>query len=124
MYVCVPSIVCTLNALLQHNLFGDLDELDIMDRGQKFSRLCELLIPHKEVYKKHVLGILVEFVCALSSNLDLARKNSLTPAVYFILDMLQQYETNQLNTMLDMTGKTLFRSVYQSYQKLHVYKGQ
>jgi hypothetical protein len=124
LYVCVPSIVCTLSALLKHNLHGDLNELDIMDRGQKFSRLCELLVPHKEVYKKHVLGILVEFVHALSNDLDLPRKNSLTPAVYCILDMLQQYETKQLNTMLDTTGRALFRSVYHSYQKIHVYKGQ
>jgi hypothetical protein len=124
LYVCVPSIISTLNSMLRHALHGSLGELDIMDRGQKFTRLCELLVPHRDVYKKHVLGILIEFINALRGDMDLVRKNSLTPAVYCLLDMLQQYETKQLNSMMDTTGKALFRTVHQNYQKLHVYKGQ
>lgn len=124
LYVCVPSIISTLSSMLRHALYGSLGELDIMDRGQKFTRLCELLVPHRDVYKKHVLGLLIEFVKALRGDMDLVRKNSLTPAVYCLLDMLQQYETKQLNSMMDTTGKALFRTVHQNYQKLHVYKGQ
>jgi hypothetical protein len=67
---------------------------------------------------------LIEFVNALQGDMDLVRKNSLTPAVYCLLDMLQQYETKQLNSMMDTTGKALFSTVHQNYQKLHVYKGQ
>jgi hypothetical protein len=124
LYVCVPSIISTLNSMLRHALYGSLGELDIMDRGQKFTRLCELLVPHRDVYKKHVLGLLIEFVNALRGDMDLVRKNSLTPGVYCLLDMLQQYETKQLNSMMDTTEKALFRTVHQNYQKLHVYKGQ
>jgi hypothetical protein len=124
LYVCAPSIISTLSSMFRHVLYGSLGEMDIMDRGQKFTRLCELLVPHRDVYKKHVLGLLIEFVNALRGEMDLVRKNSLAPAVYCLLDMLQQYETKQLNSMMDTTGKALFRTVHQNYQKLHVYKGQ
>jgi hypothetical protein len=124
LHVCVPCLMSTMNVILRHSLYGSLSELEVMNRGQKFTRLCELLIPHKEVYKKHLLGLLLEFVHALKGDMEFARKSSLTPAVFCLLDMLQQYEFKQLNAMMDTTGRALFRSVHQSYQKQHVYKGQ
>jgi hypothetical protein len=124
LHFCVPSMISTMSAMLRHSLYGQLTELEMIDRGQKFSRLCELLIPHGEVYKKHILCLLVEFVQALRGDMDLVRKNSLSPAIYCLLDILQQYETMQLNSMLDGMGRALLRSVHESYQKLHIYKGQ
>jgi hypothetical protein len=124
LHYCVPSMIRTMSAMLQHSLYGQLPELEVIDRGQKFTRLCELLIPHGDVYKKHVLCLLVEYVQALRGNIDLVRKNSLSPAIYCLLDILQQYETTQLNSMLDEMGRALLRSVHESYKKLHVYKGQ
>ena len=156
LYSSVPCLISTLNTMLCHALYGKLaSELDIIDIGQKFSRLCELLLPHKEVYKKHVLSLLLEFVHALKgggiasgtnrmggasdgaknnddddvdeeedTDLLLVRKTSLTPGIYCLLDILQQHELQQLNSMMDDTGKAVFRSVHQHYQKQHVYKGQ
>ena len=126
LHYCVPSLIRTMTAMLQHSLYGDeLPESQIADRGQKFTRLCELLLPHGEVYKKHILCLLVEYVQALrGGDMPLSRKNSLAPAIYCLLDILQQHETTQLNSMLDDMGRALLRSVHESYKKLHVYKGQ
>jgi hypothetical protein len=121
---CVPSVISTMSVMLQHTLYGELPEVDIIARCQKFTRLCELLLPHGDVYKKHVLCLLVEFVHALRGNMDLVRKNNLAPAIYSLLDILQEYETMQLNSMLDNMGRALLRSVHENYRKLHVYKGQ
>lgn len=111
-------------AMFQHTLYGELPQSDVTARCQKFTRICELLLPHGEVYKKHVLSLLVEFVKALGGNMNLTRKNGLSPALYCLLDILQQHENAQLNSMLDDMGRALLRSVHKNYQKLHVYKGQ
>jgi hypothetical protein len=82
------------------------------------------LINHRDIFKKHLLGLLLEFIHALQHNMSLVRKKNLLPAVYCLLDSLTSYETKQLNSMMETTAKTLFRTVYQSYQKLYAYKGQ
>jgi hypothetical protein len=124
LHACVPSVVSTMHNLLRHVLYGELSDPEITQRAQIFTRLCELLIPHRDVYKKHVLGLILEFVGALRTNVHPSRSKGIVPAIYCLLDMLSQYETEQLNTMMDATAKTLFRSVYQSHQKTHRYKGQ
>jgi hypothetical protein len=121
---CIPSVISCMTVMLEHSLYADLQDLEIIDRGHKFSRLCELLLPHGEVYKKHVLCLVVEFVKALKDNMDPTRRNALSPAIYCLLDILQQYETMQLNSMLDDMGRAMLRTVHESYKKQHVYKGQ
>jgi hypothetical protein len=124
LYICVPSVVSVLHSFLRQVLYGPLSDEVIVDRSQKFTRLCELLIHHRDIYKKHLLGLLLEFIHALQHNMSLVRKKNLLPAVYCLLDSLTSYETKQLNSMMETTAKTLFRTVYQSYQKLYAYKGQ
>lgn len=124
LYICVPSVVSVLHSFLRQVLYGPLSDDVIVDRSQKFTRLCELLIQHRDIYKKHLLGLLLEFIHALQNNMSLVRKKNLLPAVYCLLDSLTSYETKQLNSMMETTAKTLFRTVYQSYQKLYAYKGQ
>lgn len=124
LYSCVSLTTGVISAMFQHTLYGELQPSEIVTRCQKFTRICELLLPHGEVYKKHVLSLLVEFVNALRGNMDLVRKRCLSPAVYCLLDILQQHEITQLNAMLDDMGRALLRSVHKNYQRLHVYKGQ
>jgi hypothetical protein len=124
LYICVPSVVSVLHSFLRQVLYGPLSDEVIVDRSQKFTRLCELLINHRDIYKKHLLGLLLEFIHALQHNMSPVRKKNLLPAVYCLLDSLSSYETKQLNSMMETTAKTLFRTVYQSYQKLYAYKGQ
>jgi hypothetical protein len=124
LHSCVSLMTGIIAAMFQHTLYGELPQSDITARCQKFTRICELLLPHGEVYKKHVLGLLVEFVKALGGNMNLARKNGLSPALYCLLDILKEHENAQLNSMLDDMGRALLRSVHKNYQKLHVYKGQ
>jgi hypothetical protein len=124
LYICVPSVVSVLHSFFRQVLYGPLSDEDIVDRSQRFTRICELLIQHKDIYKKHLLGLLLEFVHALQHDMSLVRKKNLLPAVYCLLDSLTTYETKQLNSMMETGAKTLFRTVYQSYQKLHAYKGQ
>jgi Urb2/Npa2 family len=121
---CIPSVISCLSVILGHCLYGELSELDIIDRGRKFSRLVELLLPHGDVYKKHVLCLVVEFVQALKREMNPIRRSCLSPAVYCLLDILQQHETAQLNSMLDDMGRALLGTVHESYKKQHVYKGQ
>jgi hypothetical protein len=124
LYACAPSVISTMHVLLRHALYGVLDDQESAMRAQKFTRLCELLVPHRDVYKKHVLVLILEYVGALRSSIHPSRSKSIVPAIYCLLDMLSQFETDQLNTMMDTTSKALFRSIYQSHHKTHMYKGQ
>ena len=125
LYSCVPCVVSAMHGLLSHAVYGTtLSELELTRRAQLFTRLCELLIPHRDVYKKHVLGLILEFVGVMRGDVRPSRSKGIVPAIYCLLDILSQYEIEQLNTMMDDTAKALFRSVYQSHQKTHIYKGQ
>ncbi|CAJ1969340.1 unnamed protein product [Cylindrotheca closterium] len=124
LHSCVSLTSGLLVALLQRALHGDFTKSDAKMRCQKYTRLCELLQPHGDVYKKHVLAVLLEYVKALRGNLDPARKNDIMPAIFCLLDILQQYENSQLNSMLDDMGRALLRSTHTNYQRAHVYKGQ
>ncbi len=124
LHFCIPSVIHCLSVMLDHCICVGLQDLDVIDRGHKFSRLCELLLPHGEVYKKHVLCLVVAFVETLKNSMDPIRRNSLSPAIYCLLDVLQQHEKSQLNSMLDDMGRALLRTVHENYKKQHVYKGQ
>lgn len=121
---CVPAVVSCLVLFLSHTLYGECDGIDSIGRGNKFGRLCEFLLPYGEAYKKHVLCLVVEFVNAMKKDLDPSRRNALYPAMYCLLDIMQQHETIQLNGMLDDMGRALLRTVHESYKKQHTYRGQ
>ena len=121
---CVPCVVIVLRMMQRQAMAGPQAGPEMIDKGQKYGRLCEILIPQKEIYKKHVLGLLIDFIEALKGDMHPNCKKILQPAIFSLLDLLSQYETQQLNALIDDTGKSLFRSVFQDYQTAHVYKGQ
>lgn len=125
LYACVPSVISLLHSFLCQVIYAPntLSATTIQERGQYFTRICALLAPHKEIYKKHVIGLVLEFVQALESSLGLVRRECIVPAIYFLLDTMSDFETKQLNALIDTRGKVLFRTVYQSYQKIHAYRG-
>jgi hypothetical protein len=124
LYTCVASLVLVLRKLFWVVIHSDQSDLQLVDQGRAFARLSEMLGAHKEVFKKHILGLIQDFVDALSDKMTLGRKKALTPTVCFLLEMLSEYEVNQLSALLDTTKKAIFRSFYESYQKWHVYKGR
>lgn len=49
---------------------------------------------------------------------------ALLPGIFSLLDSLSIHEMKQLNVSMDTSSKATFQSIYQTYQKLHAYKGQ
>jgi hypothetical protein len=121
---CVPSLIISLNTMLQFALRESMPVTSMPSCGQKFSRLCELLLPYGEVYKKHIICLIVRFVDALQGTMNATCKKSLLPGIYCLLDIIQDHETMQLNSMLDEMGRALLRSLHEGYKKIHVYHGQ
>ncbi len=119
LYACVPIVISLYFCLLKHAVFGPVDR----KVSQQFAGVCELMVVHKEVYKKHVLGIVLEFVWQVGF-LSLEHRNQMLPAIYSLLDTMSTYEMQQLNASIGTEQKVLFRTIYQSYQKGHTYKGQ
>ncbi|KAG7364194.1 Urb2/Npa2 family protein [Nitzschia inconspicua] len=120
---CLSCLTRCLMTMLEFTLYVPMPEASLLECGQRFSRLCELLLPHGEVYKKHVLSLIVQFVKGLADDVDAIRKKSLLNGIYCLLDIIQDHETRQLNSMLDEMGRALLLSVHQGYKK-HAYKGQ
>jgi hypothetical protein len=124
LYGCVPLVVCVLHCLLERALHDELSEVETAHRGQRFTRVCEVLVPHKDVYKKHLIGLVLVYIRSVCNDLSSAKKVSILPAVFYLLDSLTTYETKQLNALMDTRDRVIFRFIYQSYQKMHSYKGQ
>jgi Urb2/Npa2 family len=126
LYACAPSLVSALFCLLRHAIYAPstLPDEQVVLRCQRFTRLCELLTGHKEIYKKHVIGLVLEFVGGLGKSMDFKRRDGIVPAIYFLLDTMSKFEMQQLNAYMDTNAKVLFRTIHQSYEKLHTYKGQ
>jgi hypothetical protein len=105
-------------------MYGSPDD-EAAAKAQRFARVCELLVSHRDIYKKHVVGLLLEFVHGLEhAKMDTTRRDGLIPAIYFLLDTLSTYETQELNANMSKKAKTLFRQINNDYQKLHAYRGQ
>jgi hypothetical protein len=119
LYACVPSVVSAYSALLQQAMYGP--DANLWPR--QFARVSELLAPHRDIYKKHVLGLVLAFVRGINT-ISLDRRDSLIPAVYCILDIMSKYEIQQLNASMDAKHRILLRTIYQGYQKVHSYSGQ
>lgn len=120
---CVSCLVRSLMTMLEFVLYVPMRDTTVLECGQQFSRLCELLLPHRDVYKKHVLSLIAQFVGGLTNDIDACRKRSLLNGIFCLFDIIQEHETRQLNSMLDEMGKALLKSVHESYKK-HTYKGQ
>jgi len=63
-------------------------------------------------------------VDVLQGSMDVVRKKSILPGIYCLLDIIQDHECKQLNSMLDEVGRALFRSIHEGYKSKHVYHGQ
>ena len=132
LYACVPSAISVLHCFLRHAMYysdiaGLIPSIEaVNERGQQFARVCEQLVAHKDIYKKHVIGLVLEFVHdgLGQSAIDLHVRNSLMPAIYSLLDTMSTYEMRQLDAHMDTKAKVLFRGIHQGYQNVHTYKGQ
>jgi len=122
LYTCAPALISSLRLLLRHTLHGPDDSIE--SRSQMLSRLCEFLLPHQDVFKKHILVLLLEYISLLKGEkMSPFRKRALMPAIFSLLETQSLFEHQQLNSMTDTTGKVLFASVFSSYQQ-GKYKGQ
>mmetsp|Transcript_355 Transcript_355/g.416 ORF Transcript_355/g.416 Transcript_355/m.416 type:complete len:144 (-) Transcript_355:30-461(-) len=105
-----------------------------ISKAVMLTKVFESLPQHKDVFKKHVLGLILDYTAALEgygngngnrrNRMDTSLKNALLPAVFALLNTISEFELQQLNTLLSTsTSKVLFRGIYQKYQTT-LYKGQ
>lgn len=102
------------------SLFHCAFSLQIMRHS---NRVCELLIPHKDIFKKHVVGLMLRYIRALNEGMNPTTKSKLLPSIYALLDMCSDFETRQINAMIDTPSKALFAPIFQSYRKYYQYHG-
>ena len=123
LYGC-PSTLFGLLLSLLSNVLQTNAKNGLTEKALEYSKLCELLIPHKELFKKHVVGLILCYIKALSEGMSPSTKKKLMPSIYALLDVCSEYETRQINAMIDVPSKALFAPVFRSYQKFYQYRGQ
>jgi hypothetical protein len=116
-------VILVLQSLLRQLTDHALPAADLTVRAQHWTRLCELLVPQKEVYKKHLVHIVLESLHCTRSDVNL--RQALMPAWMHLLDTFAPaYELKQLNAlMVDADTKTAFWPIYERYRKYHSYQG-
>jgi len=128
LYSCPPVFICAFRSLFIYVMKTETKSASgdkmVSDAIQSFTKLCEALPAHKEVFKKHVATLIFDYIHALQDGMDLETKTQLVPAVHMLLDTLTVHETQQINVMMNLSSKAMFQVVHQQYQQKHVYKGQ
>ena len=127
-YGCTPCFISSLRTLFKFLLSRQLPPSDSLEMIAEFDKICQLLPEHKDIFKKHIIGLVIDYVDALKGGtvgggMENELKREITPCVYGMLDTLTTYEIQQLNTIMDPMSKVLFQSVFKSYQRRQ-YKGQ
>ena len=121
LYGCTPSVISVLHSLLSHATVATGENAALM--GIEFGKIAELLSAHSEVFKKHVLGLILFFVDSLVAGMSAATKRNLLPAIFSLLGLLSKHELHQLQVTMTPSSKSIFRSVFRDFQRLQ-YKGQ
>ena len=121
LYGCPNGLFSLLLAMLEYILQSD-SKRGLNAHALEYAKLCELLIPHKE-FKKHSVGLILRFIHSLNDGMASTTKSKLIPSIHGLLDMCSEYETRQINAMIDAPSKALFAPVFQSYQKYYQYHG-
>lgn len=129
LYGCVPSFICILRCLLKFlvtvNFEDEINEFEsIRIMIQEFTKICEIVPDHKDIFKKHIMFLIIDYIDILiDGKMTVLKKAQIEPAVFFLLDSLSLYENQSLISMVQSTGKPFLQSMLKNYQK-NQYKGQ
>mmetsp|Transcript_33625 Transcript_33625/g.80437 ORF Transcript_33625/g.80437 Transcript_33625/m.80437 type:complete len:1579 (-) Transcript_33625:2706-7442(-) len=123
LYGCPSPLFSFMMAIKCHLLLIGTKQ-GLTQKCLEYTKLCELLIPHKEVFKKYVVGLILKYISFLNSGMSPITKSKLIPSIYALLDMCTEFETRQINSMIDVPSRALFAPVFQSYKKYYQYHGQ
>jgi hypothetical protein len=108
---------------VKYQVFSTENNKMIDDLINEVTRVSEALVIHKEVFKKHVLSLILDYVDAVQEGIESRTKSLLMPAVFNLLDCLSPHETMQMNNMVHIASKSVYQNMIRSYQN-HTYKGQ
>ena len=124
-YSIVQNFVVSLQILMCALLESKADKDSKVQIALCYLKVCEVLPNHKEVFKKHVIGLILTYSSYLGAGrIDIHMKKETSEIIFLLLDVCSEFEIKQLTCMMDSTDKSLFRSLFQTYQKQHKYHGQ
>ncbi len=129
LYGCAPSLIGSLRCLLTFLMKSEFEvSREAGKRAkrmiQEFTKVCEILPDHKEIFKKHIMFLIFDYINFLAnSKLSSWKKAELEPSIFFLLDCLSVYENQQISSIVQSTGKPLLQSMFKNFQK-YQYKGQ
>merc|ERR1712238_261326 len=100
LYGCPAPLFSLLLVLLTHLLYANA-KMGLSQKTLGYAKVCELLIPHKDIFKKHVVGLILCYIGALNKGMNPTTKSRLMPSIYALLDMCSEFEIRHINAMID-----------------------
>ncbi|CAN0101514.1 unnamed protein product [Discosporangium mesarthrocarpum] len=89
------------------------------------SRVFEYFVAHKEILRRYAPFVLAEYVSLAGVlSLEPAARSALLAGIFPLVDVCSAKETQQLHGLLDPTGKAVFRSLYDDYQRQYKFVGK
>ena len=117
-YSCAATFTSTLRTLLIKCLTSDSFSL-----CKPCTKIMESMVAGKDVYKKHAVGLLLDFAKHLARGISDEAKSNLMDGVFALLDTCTQHEIEQLNSLLTWEEKAIFKKIYGLYEK-EKFKGE
>ena len=96
LFVCAPVVLLTLQCFLQQIIDPDLIPEDLLLQACYWTQLCKLLVPQKEVYKKHLVYLVLESLQAAD---NIEQYWALMPGwMYLLSTFLTMHSRNAFST--------------------------
>ena len=111
-YSCASTFTSTLRTLLVTCIDSDSTTL-----SKACTKIMESMVAGKDVYKKHAVGLLLDYVRHLVKGMSDEVKAALMDGVFSLLDSCTQHETEQLNSLLTWEEKAVFRNIFMQYER-------
>jgi hypothetical protein len=111
LYSCLPVLVGTLRTMLGVAMGEGGGEQ--LYRCVLMARTLEVLGNHKDVFKKHVVPVLLDYFRAGEGGE--AVKAALQPGVHALLSLLSPVERNEMNRILEGGERNAFRAAFTAF---------
>ena len=117
-YSCSATFTSTLRTLLLECLTSGLPSL-----CKPCTKIMEAMVAGKDIYKKHAVGLLLDYAKRLAKGMNDDVKVALMDAVFALLDTCTKHEIEQLNCLLTWDEKAIFKKIYGMYER-EKFKGE
>ncbi|KAL6080652.1 rRNA primary transcript metabolism protein [Balamuthia mandrillaris] len=122
---CMPSFLSNIRYMMALIFRYAESDPERTDHVENMARLLEELAKHSKAFNKYT-GFLLSHYIELVENYALPSivKQALMPGIYSLLDVCGEFELKQVHIVQSLTGKAIFKKLYEEYSKEWKFSGK